>query len=66
MSGFALAVLVICGFMLACGALTGRIPGRLPPFTVDRNSNPGTFRFCMTGYAIGALAGAVMILPSLI
>jgi len=45
---------------------TGRIPARLPTFAADRDSNPGTFRFCMAVYGIGALAGAVMTLRRLI
>lgn len=52
--------------MLAFGALTGRIPASLPAFAADRDSNPGIFRFYMTVYTIGALAGAVIILLSLI
>ena len=47
-------------------ALTARILASLPAFAADRGSNPGTFSFYLTVYAIGALAGAIMILLSLI
>lgn len=56
------ALLAICGFMLACGTLTGRIPARWPTFAMTSESNPGTFRLHMIFYGIGALVGAVIIL----
>jgi len=62
---FGAAILAICGFHLACGMFTGRIPARWPTFAADRDSNPTSFRFYMAVYGIGAIAGAVIILLSL-